>query len=219
MRNRRNGFTLIELLVVIAIIAILAAILFPVFAKAREMARQTSCISNQKQLGMAVQMYIQDYEETLPGFWDNTAGNGQPGGWTFYKAYPNQNRGDFDPSRGSLWGYVKNAQVFMCPSDGKGTGQSYAINSQLGTTPTTIGFHRGLSLGSIQEPANTVLLVEERIRVGGVESPTDDGYILPPGNVPTIRHNEGSVFSFCDGHVKALKYNPTLTGTPYHYVP
>ncbi len=63
----RKGFTLIELLVVIAIIAILAAILFPVFAKAREKARQTSCLSNMKQIGLASMMYAQDYDERLPG--------------------------------------------------------------------------------------------------------------------------------------------------------
>ena len=66
-RSIRSGFTLIELLVVIAIIAILAAILFPVFAQAREKARQTTCLSNLKQLGTAAQMYAQDYEERLPG--------------------------------------------------------------------------------------------------------------------------------------------------------
>ena len=66
LRNRRTGFTLIELLVVIAIIAILAAILFPVFAQAREKARQTSCLSNAKQLGLGISMYVQDYDETMP---------------------------------------------------------------------------------------------------------------------------------------------------------
>jgi prepilin-type N-terminal cleavage/methylation domain-containing protein len=63
---KQRGFTLIELLVVIAIIAILAAILFPVFAQAREKARQTSCLSNEKQLGTAISMYVQDYDETYP---------------------------------------------------------------------------------------------------------------------------------------------------------
>jgi len=76
--SRKKGFTLIELLVVIAIIAILAAILFPVFAQAREKARQTTCLSNSKQIGTAVQMYMSDYDETLPLSW----GNQPPWGWT-----------------------------------------------------------------------------------------------------------------------------------------
>src|SRR5438034_10314774 len=73
-QRRRFGFTLIELLVVIAIIAILAAILFPVFAQARDKARASACLSNTKQMGVAIQMYAQDYDETLPEYWDDPAG-------------------------------------------------------------------------------------------------------------------------------------------------
>ena len=78
MKNRR-GFTLIELLVVIAIIAILAAILFPVFAQAREKARQTSCLSNLKQIGLAFKMYVQDYDERWPQCDPIPGGNNSPG--------------------------------------------------------------------------------------------------------------------------------------------
>jgi prepilin-type N-terminal cleavage/methylation domain-containing protein len=81
VRSSGTGFTLIELLVVIAIIAILAAILFPVFAQAREKARQTSCTSNLKQLGKAIMMYTQDYDETLPGNNGSEDGAGAPLGF------------------------------------------------------------------------------------------------------------------------------------------
>lgn len=91
-----NGFTLIELLVVIAIIAILAAILFPVFAQARAKARQTVCLSNTKQMGLALAQYTQDFDETLP-----------MGGWA---AGSNQSRWYRD-----LYPYVKNLYVYVCP--------------------------------------------------------------------------------------------------------
>jgi prepilin-type N-terminal cleavage/methylation domain-containing protein/prepilin-type processing-associated H-X9-DG protein len=103
--QRRQGFTLIELLVVIAIIAILAAILFPVFAQAREKARQTSCLSNQKQIGLALQMYTQDYDETLMPFW--------------YANAPTYTGQQWD-SRYTLYmlsqPYIKNWDIFRCPS-------------------------------------------------------------------------------------------------------
>ena len=97
-RSRNSAFTLIELLVVIAIIAILAAILFPVFAQAREKARQAACLSNAKQLGNAIAMYTQDYDEVLP-----------PGGWT---ATPAPSGRWFS----SIYPYVKNINVYVCPS-------------------------------------------------------------------------------------------------------
>ena len=93
----RRGFTLIELLVVIAIIAILAAILFPVFAKAREKARQSSCLSNVKQLALAVMSYTQDYDEMLPASYKYNS----PGA-TYWSE--------------TILPYIKNSQIFKCPS-------------------------------------------------------------------------------------------------------
>src|SRR5690348_11874145 len=138
--RRKNGFTLIELLVVIAIIAILAAILFPVFAQAREKARETSCVSNMKQIALALQMYAQDYDETffssgdLPKKKSNGAvcdtGKIQPdgqnivrmmGGGTVYLASP----------------YIKNKQIFTCPSD---TGDNYWGRSSTGWPYSTCDY-------------------------------------------------------------------------------
>src|SRR5437870_12469206 len=100
---KRRGFTLIELLVVIAIIAILAAILFPVFAQAREKARGASCLSNMKQTATAILMYSEDYDETQVHSQD----------WTSF-ARPDLNGSSFS---GLLQPYVKNRQIFICPSN------------------------------------------------------------------------------------------------------
>jgi prepilin-type N-terminal cleavage/methylation domain-containing protein/prepilin-type processing-associated H-X9-DG protein len=108
--DRPCGFTLIELLVVIAIIAILAAILFPVFAQAREKARQASCLSNCKQIGLASNMYVQDYDETFPGH-DWQKGNGR---------FTLPDGRSFDGHVGwalQFYPYVKNQNVYVCPSD------------------------------------------------------------------------------------------------------
>jgi len=103
----RKGFTLIELLVVIAIIAILAAILFPVFAQAREKARQASCLSNLKQLGLATQMYAQDYDDMLPG-WPDPSRHPLYNTWGWAIVVP------------LLDSYIKNKNVWECPSAPKG---------------------------------------------------------------------------------------------------
>ncbi len=111
---RRNcGFTLIELLTVIAIIAVLAAILFPVFSRAREKARQTVCLSNLKQIGLAISMYMQDYDDRLPDRRDLKLS--LPGGWKPWTSWPTSDpRGGwailtFDP-------YVRNTGIWSCPS-------------------------------------------------------------------------------------------------------
>lgn len=115
VHKEKSGFTLIELLVVIAIISILAAILFPVFATAREKARQTACASNLKQIGIATLQYIQDYDELYPSgtfFGVQYADHGC--GWT-RQMYP----------------YIKSKQVLVCPNDGKGSRLSYVGNANV----------------------------------------------------------------------------------------
>ncbi len=136
LRSRR-GFTLIELLVVIAIIAILAAILFPVFAKAREKARQISCASNERQLGLGILQYAQDNDETYPGV--NTNSFFQGVGWG-----------------GQIFPYVKSVGVYKCPDDptstsGTSVPVSYAYSA-------LVSFSR--NLGTMTSPARTVMLSE-----------------------------------------------------------
>jgi len=154
IRNRSNGFTLIELLVVIAIIAILAAILFPVFAKAREKARQASCQSNERQVGLAILQYVQDYDEHFPcGEQFTTAPNNGSGiGWA-----------------GTVQNYIKSTGVFKCPDDSTATNglfvpDSYAANSNL------IGTTAGGALASLGAPASTVMVVE----ITGVQADLSD---------------------------------------------
>src|SRR5215218_9411855 len=103
-RGVTTGFTLIELLVVIAIIALLAAILFPVFARARENARKASCLSNVKQLGLAIAQYTQDFDETLPIGGGNSSPGCPTGGTPNYRWYSD------------LVAYTKSTQVYICPS-------------------------------------------------------------------------------------------------------
>jgi prepilin-type N-terminal cleavage/methylation domain-containing protein/prepilin-type processing-associated H-X9-DG protein len=205
----RNGFTLIELLVVIAIIAILAAILFPVFAQARESARQTSCLSNEKQITLGILQYTQDYDEKFPlWLYDNNSGSrGQPDSpWGPWK----NNHIGWDKA---VQPYVKNAQIFKCPSNGDGvetqanppdggddqapTGAvNYSMNSRLnGKAATT-------PIASMRFPAVTILLAESSKASSTGESSCDtdnewgwngghahqlngDGNFGPSGNVDT----------------------------------
>lgn len=159
------GFTLIELIVVIAIIAILAAILFPVFATAREKARQSSCASNMKQLGIGLLQYQQDYDEMFPVgrcYVLTTCTNLGGMGWA-----------------GELYPYVKSAYVFTCPDDqtvqaGGGTPVSYAIN----------GYVWDLQLSKIGYPALTLLLCEvEGANVNLTDPQEAGGQLRSPATV------------------------------------
>ena len=177
---KQRGFTLIELLVVIAIIAILAAILFPVFAQARAKARQASCTSNVKQMSLGVMMYIQDYDETFPYWnWGDSYGSGSRTPNHFESFWAN-----------AIYPYVKNGQVYACPSsnDQSTTRQNlmwaWLSNAQIPTSgivpqlldvPINYGFseplesgnvcgqdgsHSGCTQATLGTPANTMIVAD-----------------------------------------------------------
>jgi prepilin-type N-terminal cleavage/methylation domain-containing protein/prepilin-type processing-associated H-X9-DG protein len=179
--NIRRGFTLIELLVVIAIIAILAAILFPVFAKAREKARQSSCLSNCKQLGLAMLQYAQDYDERW-ALWFHYGGTGGTSTYSWLDL---------------IQPYVKNTQVYYCPSRTAG-GWHYGYSCALaragrGSAPVNCN-EAFAQLGSAASPAETVMFAESDSWRSG-PSGTGAGYHMFP-------HNEGRNITLMDGHSK-----------------
>jgi prepilin-type N-terminal cleavage/methylation domain-containing protein/prepilin-type processing-associated H-X9-DG protein len=214
--SRRRGFTLIELLVVIAIIAILAAILFPVFARAREKARQSACSSNVKQIGIALMQYLQDSDERYPPYYDKgTVSFCAPWCWAT-QVFP----------------YVKNAQIFQCPSYPKPTGtfnvvghpyfQHYALVGTGDNRPTYPQFLRccgdqPIALPEVTEPTRSMLVVESSANKNNASYVTSGygkpfaalhaawGTYLPEtinGDWHSTRHSDGSNVGFADGHVK-----------------
>jgi prepilin-type N-terminal cleavage/methylation domain-containing protein/prepilin-type processing-associated H-X9-DG protein len=208
----RGGFTLIELLVVIAIIAILAAILFPVFAKAREKARTSTCQSNLKQFGTAILQYCQDNDEVMPLIRQETApGVGGPT-WRIL-CQP----------------YLKSTQVFACPSNTRNTTpanqDSYPISyAAARCNPDAGGAFKyngtgtwandaTVAISSMVTPASTIMVCESLSANNGVDI-VDPGtsYTNPAGNNGMFAgHNAMGNFLFCDGHVKTSKALATIS--------
>ena len=193
--KRQPGFTLIELLVVIAILALLAAILFPVFARARESARQTSCLSNMRQAGFAFGLYTEDWEETLP-----VMGHAQ---WDWVQRIAR---------------YHNTPNIHVCPSDDSiGTGghrYSYVPSCESGgcreLTP--------LQLSDFTAPSDTILLAEAGERHSTDHYHPSYGYAHVKGELLPHRHNGRANWTFVDGHVKALTLEQTWHPLNMHLV-
>lgn len=215
MKHQRAGFTLIELLVVIAIIAILAAILFPVFAQARDAARKTTCVSNCRQIGAAMAMYRQDYDEVMPNHGNCATQTAPMAQW------------DFVP-------YVKNVGVWRCPSDStivrvdptatnhcqRWFSYSYYGGNSVQGAPACRGFN-GVSDSSVLRPSDVIPFVESVEGNGTVEGNCDlpipdadqvavggsGACVLGAGETACFtRHQLGFVSVYYDGHAKWSRF-------------
>lgn len=218
---KQVGFTLIELLVVIAIIAILAAILFPVFGRARENARRSSCQSNLKQIGLGFMQYTQDYDEKFPmgivGFQaavpytiptnDPACSSGTP--CNAFVTSPGTPPGHYVSWMDNLYPYIKSTQLFVCPSGvpyAKDSG-SYGYNNALsgGTTAPVIP----ISLSAVTRPSEIIMSMDMNSEYSAItaDAPYYRQYSVPSdsNSVMFIRHLEGTNFNFTDGHVKWYK--------------
>jgi prepilin-type N-terminal cleavage/methylation domain-containing protein/prepilin-type processing-associated H-X9-DG protein len=209
-RPTSRAFTLIELLVVIAIIAILAAILFPVFAQARESARQSACLSNMKQVGLGLQMYAQDYDETLPPDNDGVTSFGEPG------VRPNY--------LGCLIPYTKNIHIYACPSA--------RVDASLPNPPTatSAGSYMGnavvmgRTLAAIPNPADIIYCQENflkrsiaylrprRVMTKLYQDWWFANPAAPIGLAYSSLHKEGGNLIFADGHAKWKKASALRSG-------
>ncbi|MHB9035747.1 MAG: type II secretion system protein [Armatimonadota bacterium] len=215
MNNQRKGFTLIELLVVIAIIAILAAILFPVFTSAKESAQKTSCVSNLKQLGAAAMAYAESNGgDMVPQQLDNYTGKTGPrkSKWGYY----------FTSWTDLLWPYVKSDGVYVCrannsnPSTGSYAGykrKDYAYNYHFDNSMYR-GFWNGTEkrafatkLSSVRQPSKIILLTETATHVEPIHVAYAYYFLGPLAKI----HNHKYNWLFCDGHISSLRIRETVS--------
>ena len=231
MHRHSRGFTLIELLVVIAIISVLAAILFPVFAQAREKARAIACLSNQKQIGLALLQYVQDYDETYPQEHPGTSNpavddnNGQlespDYGSPFAKIMP------YVSHENSAGTASLQQQLFVCPDDSDPHGNTIANCANNPNTPfpgvtsylINAYFLFGATLAQVQEPASTIYLAERNGQFCDVhihpwlgEIYDVSGYTgqvegnAPPPNATCVPNPDSAFAVACERHQKGANY-------------
>jgi prepilin-type N-terminal cleavage/methylation domain-containing protein/prepilin-type processing-associated H-X9-DG protein len=228
-QQSRKAFTLIELLVVIAIISILAAILFPVFARARENARRASCMSNMKQIGLGIMQYTQDYDEKYPLSWFGRVPGGgagytqsEPGtpGAYFRVCDPSSctagtlssaGNGHFITWMDMIFPYVKSVQIFVCPSStdalyGGNAVPDYHMNGAYsGYNTSNYGFSisTGLSMSAIERPSESIMVAEMSGTFSRYFISVTPAVLLSYSD-EFVPHLEGGNIAFGDGHVKWL---------------
>ena len=205
--ENKRAFTLIELLVVIAIISILAAILFPVFARARDNARRASCMSNMKQLGLGIMQYVQDYDEKYPA--QTYSGGGGVTNFMSQSAVDSYGANTFH----SIYPYTKSWQIMVCPSASPDTG-TLAPNPPSSTSyflNAVIFRPAGLSMAAVSQPASRIMLQEynhvrnvsyQRPRSNASGTSFDAWLILSASGTYSSNHFGGGNLLFADGHVK-----------------
>ena len=217
--QKRQGFTLIELLVVIAIIAILASILFPVFAKARDKAVAISCLSNVKQQALGMMMYMQDYDESFPDYVSRLSYHGPPRTWP-WSAYA------WKPWSDAIQPYVKSSELFVCPACSMGIFWHYNFPSfkepvygdELMVNPVEYaGVNRaranlcGVHIGKIVSPASKPMLADIYPNMHGDQGIGGNNRYWSGNATANVTNT-----AYCDGHAKAVV---NTTSIQFFYTP
>jgi prepilin-type N-terminal cleavage/methylation domain-containing protein len=196
VRYKSRGFTLIELLVVIAIIAILAAILFPVFTSAKQRVQMTKCLNNLKHLAMAARMYADDHQGIMPYDWPdkpNWCGCEAASAWVY-------------PQKGQLWPYTRNMSIYICPLDiGKPALNISSIPSGKSQKDYPLSYSMNHSAGSknidtFTRPAKRMLFIQENRNSDKYFNLNDGTFVTGEQDIPGYVHYDGTALAYMDGH-------------------